>query len=252
MALYFNGASRLRAGGADSLGVPLTFAAWVRPANNVDRFPVSLGDTAETQQAGMMLHKTQGVAVTIVRVGNNWHRADGQPWTTDEWQHLTGICYADGSMGIFQNGIQTGASQPATMPSNLTVLSIGARPNGSHPMLGSLAEVAVWSKPLSEGSIRQLAAGISPLALTQDAASLVAYQDLVRDLNRPGVGPTATLIGGITPQPHPAVFNPASCVYTPAPLRRFPRLAAAQQTAAGDVGVQFAVPGAAKAVCRAA
>lgn len=61
---------------------------------------------------------------------------------------------------------------------------------------GAMAEFALWNAALGSSEIGWLANGRSPISLTHRLGSLVAYQDLIRPLNHPGIGPAASANGG--------------------------------------------------------
>ena len=77
---------------------------------------------------------------------------------------------------------------------------------------GRMAEFAVGNTALSDSEVAQLAAGFSPLTLPAAVDRLVVYQDLIRGLNRPGIGPTATSSGTFANAEHPRLFVPHGCV----------------------------------------
>ena len=77
-------------------------------------------------------------------------------------------------------------------------------------MDGLIAEAAIWNVVLSDAEMDWLAAGYSPLTLTHRIGNLVMYQDMIRNINRPGIGPTLTNNGSTLVAPHTRMIYPAS------------------------------------------
>lgn len=87
------------------------------------------------------------------------------------------------------------------------ILPSGAT-SGLKPFSGAMAEFAIWSDELTVAEENALALGASPLALTNRIGSLLLYQDLIRPIDRPGVGVGMTVVGSPAVTAHPAGHSP--------------------------------------------
>lgn len=137
--------------------------------------------------------------------------------TAGVWYHVAMVFEAGVSQGlrIYVNGAKDTYVQSTVGHSQLVAntddatLGIDAATGWFD---GSMAEMSLWDKALTDAHVARLAAGLSPLSLATEGVWPVLYQDLVRGLNRPGIGPTVTSIGSFATAAHPRVIGPRSAV----------------------------------------
>jgi hypothetical protein len=146
---------------------------------------------------------------------------DGAAWdivaasatfTTDEWNHAAAVFVSDAQRHAFLNGGNKGSGTTSVSPSGLNTTAIGRVViSGATGLFeGDIAEVAIWNAALTDEEIAVLAKGFSPLCLWHRLPNLVLYQDLIRPLDRPGIGPAMTAMGGTSVAAHPRMIYPAS------------------------------------------
>lgn len=119
--------------------------------------------------------------------------------------------------------------------------------SGQYYFEGAIAEVAIWNVALTGDEVASLARGFVATIFTHRLANLVIYQDLVRQLDRPGFGASVAASGGTSIARHPPIFAPrgATCITE----HYFPWLlpittAVGQAELAGSVSGDSFVPGA--------
>jgi hypothetical protein len=132
-------------------------------------------------------------------------------------------------------------------------LNDGAGNGGSQlSFYGQIAEAAIWAatgvENMGDREVDMLADGHSPLCLREWLPYLVLYQDLIRPLNRPGLGPTFSAAGSPGVTRHPRGFYPTSLRGWAFPPHQFAapyRHRAGQSAAPGAENGAAAVSGAA-------
>jgi hypothetical protein len=131
---------------------------------------------------------------------------------TGVWQHAGGVWSSSNSRACYLNGGNKGTNATSLTPTGVNQSAIGAIVRASSPSYstGEVAEVAVWSAALTDEEVALLGKGFSPLCLWWRWPSLVLYQDLIRPLNRLGIGPTFTAAGSPSVVPHPRAVYPAA------------------------------------------
>ena len=128
-----------------------------------------------------------------------------------QWHHVAWVFEAGQSDGLrlYVDGVRdvnvTSTVGHSTLVSDSLSTTAGYGPNGHH-LTGSLAELAFWDTPLDDDAITQLAAGFAARSLPDAPAHLVAYHDMIAGVNRPGVGPAASVTGTLVPSEHPRQY----------------------------------------------
>jgi len=168
--------------------MPITMAAWFRPASHSAQVMVSISDSAAAnrrfqlgQTAGQFVtanhhdNTTLGQAVgTVVCQDNVWsHGVAGFVSTTSRWSYTNGW------------SLVTGATNIAGSMASLNSTDIGYRNNSTPQQYfdGQLAHVAIWNVELTPGEVRALAQGWLPIYVRPTA--LLAYYPLA------GEGPSS-------------------------------------------------------------
>lgn len=211
----------LEAGTAVVAAVPLTIAAWIRPANvGVVRAIVSLSNSAANewftlyQQANS---KSAAYQYDNAVVG----LASATPaMTNGVWYHVGGVFASNSSRTSYFNGADavtnTTACSPAGAMNRTAVGAVyfgGTPTNASFPPFdGDIAEVAMWNVALTADEMAMLALGVSPLLVRP--AALVAYWPLLGQTS-PEIelrGRNELTVTGATAAPHPRIYVPA-CLY---------------------------------------
>jgi hypothetical protein len=128
------------------------------------------------------------------------------------WHHAGGVWASSSSKACYLDGGNKGTDTTNMSPSGVDRTAIGALLRSSNPAYstGEIAEVAVWNAALSDEEIALLGKGFSPLCMPWRWPNLVLYQDLIRPLNRLGIGPTLTAAGSLTVVPHPRAIYPTN------------------------------------------
>lgn len=131
------------------------------------------------------------------------------------WTHAGGIFASSTSTQAFINGVggtinTTSVSPTLSNPFNI----LGSRTSPGDASTVTLAECAMWNVALTAAEMSILAKGYSPLCLKNRLGNLKLYRDLIRDVNRPSVGPTMTNVSATIAE-HPRIIYPnRRVVYT--------------------------------------
>ncbi|MEN1679478.1 MAG: LamG-like jellyroll fold domain-containing protein [Planctomycetota bacterium] len=254
MAISFNGSTHLRSGASTPTTTPATICGWARPISGDYAYLASIGSADGSAILGLVFHGGLGAIVASSLANGSWSSSIGQPWLLNQWQHCAAVFKADGTWLLYQDGLLTGTKTTVNQPSGLDQLVVGARPPGILPMLGDLAEVAVWSTELDDADVAVLAKGVTPIALAHRRRSLAAYHPLVAGATGgiPSLGDPVTTTGTPGFAEHPPVIrsigipHATPAIVPPAPV--FPRLAAAACLPTGAANGGVFAPGAAAGV----
>ncbi|WP_425396702.1 LamG domain-containing protein [Aeoliella sp.] len=225
MALSFDsGNPRLVLGSISELSgaSQMSIATWLKlDTNTVDAVIAMRGTTFEAA-VPWVLWRDEAAAATARNKTLHAHlntnagivsavASDGLLDDTDQWHHVAMVFEAGQSDGmrLFVDGVRdpyyestVGHSQLVTTSDDVTI----GLDDASKWLQGDVAEFCITNDVLSDSEIAQLAAGRTPLALPNAPARLVVYQDCIRSVNRPGIGPVASTAGTINPAPHPRVL----------------------------------------------
>lgn len=193
---------------------PLTIMAWFNPdATTGTRTIAALGDLSAaneyarigiTSGFGFAQSKSGGAAGLAL---DTTHAPSNGVWSifvgvftnaTDRKMYVD----ASSSPGTNATSVAFGAGIDTT--------AIGRTPNDGNFIDGQVAEFAVWSVALAEVEIASLVAGASPMFVRP--GSLACYQDLRRNLNTPGIGPSFTNNGSTVSDHLPGMYYPAPTI----------------------------------------
>lgn len=129
-------------------------------------------------------------------------------YPTTGWNGGGGVYASPTMRSVFLNGVKTSNATSSTPVNSLPQLSVGVR-RGTTPTVPAtggviIAEVGVWDIALTDAEFAALYSGVSPLSVRPQ--SLRHYWPLVRDImDTQSIPPT--LVGSITPSPHPRIYK---------------------------------------------
>ncbi len=213
MAWNFDGSmGYLAAASAPATAAPLTMACWFRhtgsPANS--RHLVSISNPATSHFFSLGTGSgTVGTIWAMAVDGGISAAFTSTSLVSGQWHHAAAVFASGSQRSAYLDAGGKGSNTDVRSPASVSQTRIGSGTFGS--FAGDVGEVAVWSVALTDDEVATLARGLSPLLLWHRLPNLVMYQDLVRPLNRPGVGPALTSYGGTSVTPHPRMIYPTSC-----------------------------------------
>jgi len=197
---------------------PLTFACWFKAdATDQEHNLLFLGDKDQANywnglQAGdagesnfirAMSHDHGGASFTDAQ--------SSAAYSTNVWFHAAGTWTDESNRAAFKDGANKGTDTTTVgNAANWDRTSIGrlGDSSASDQCEGDIAEAAIWNVVLTDAEIAWLAKGYSPLTLWHRFGNLIMYQNLIRDINRPGVGPTLTDTNS-SAVPHAPIIYPS-------------------------------------------
>lgn len=235
MAYSFNGSTQsLEASSAPTNNDTVTICAWFNTANttqnsamvcltdkdtSTDEYYLSLlsGEVRAVKKAG---GSTAGVITTTSYSANTWHHG-AATFANTGGSDVALQAFLDGG------GKGTGTSTGRPVVANFDNVMIGALNRATDIIFytGNVAEVAMWDLVLTDAEILLLATGFSPLALTYRLPNLVFYRDLIREIDRPYIGPL------LTNNNSAAVVEHMGLIYPSMPIIGIPGSAPAPSTA---------------------
>jgi hypothetical protein len=117
---------------------------------------------------------------------------------------------------------------------------------------GAMADVVICNAAIPTSDIARLAARFSAMAIPSVRNSLVVYHDLIRGVNRPGIGGVASTAGTLGHEAHPPLRFPSSPLMSastahslvPPPWRAERGVSLANAAAAGELFIPGAARGA--------
>jgi hypothetical protein len=189
-ALYFNGKKAYVSAATNALpGVnePKTVAAWIYQNNltSASQSIVSLGNPAA--QSGLE-HGVKAYKTGVLDYDNMWLVTANSP-RAKQWHHFAYVF--DGSQNrLYIDGNQAGSSTIAPEASPTTVFEIGRWFNGSEYFKGSIDELRVYNRALSQDEIKAAMAislaeevavtqASAASGTSQEVAAMVATEDAV-------------------------------------------------------------------------
>lgn len=202
--------------------VPITMSAWLFSDGSAGGALIGLADK-DSAGDRFLLTGNQGAGdneVSAFSIGapGNGEALSGNTHSNGAWHHAAARFETSTSRYAFLNGVKGTQNTADSTPANEDRTSIG-RSGDSTPGFhwnGRIAEAAMWTVSLTDAEIAWLAAGYSPLTLTHRIGSLVLYKDLIRDINRPGIGPTLVNTG-TTVETHTRAHYPVAPYIVTAP-----------------------------------
>jgi hypothetical protein len=126
-------------------------------------------------------------------------------YSANTWHHACGVVSSATSRTIYLDGANSATGTASITPSNLNVISIGRRPDGSFGLMnGLIAEVGIWNVALTAAEIASLAKGMTCDKVRPSA--LVFYAPLIRSLQDLSRAAAITNNNTATVADHPRVY----------------------------------------------
>jgi hypothetical protein len=216
MAWNFDGSTGyLTAGQAPVATAPFTMACWFRKTSEASSEKELVGISDPSSNHCFLLGAGDGssrVVFCAAYTGSSWEAATSSTvFSPNVWNHAAAVFVADNCRHVYLNGGGKGTGSLSAHPLGLNATAIGcvliATP--TEKFAGDIAEVAIWNAALTDDEIAVLAKGASPLCLWHRLPNLVVYQDIIRPLNRLGIGPAMTAVEGTSVVAHPRMIYPA-------------------------------------------
>lgn len=189
----------------------MSVAIWVRPHENTAfATPLNKALAAATNGSwGLSLTSPAPGKFRFVFIGTggtNVNAAATSDFTLDVWHHWMGV-YDKSNAILYWNGAQTiGVAHTSDLPTQNSPIRCFER-NTTTPtndMNCDLAEVAMWSAPLTQTEATTLASGACPLTVRPQ--SLLLYDPMFLNSNNMFTGPK-TDSGTLEHVSHPRIFG---------------------------------------------
>lgn len=220
MARNFNGTDGyLYAATAVATGAPLTMACWFRKTGTASspRELITLTDPSSFNY--ILLSTGDGTSAVVYAAAYDETNGAFAPTTatfmSNQWHHAAAVLASNNQQRSFLDGGNAGTDSTMVVPTGLSHVAVAKAltVSATDTFPGDIAEAAIWNTALTDVEIAVLARGFSPLCLTHRLANLVLYQDLIRPLDRPGIGPVLTASGGTAAAEHPRMIYPWTFAY---------------------------------------
>ncbi len=218
MALSIKNSEVLLGDSVPISGYPFSFVGWFR-VSDVNHYVPLVGFTDSLTNtrheiffAGYASNKPAGA---LSYVGSAASAQSTSSMVPGQWHHLVAVFSSDTYRKIILDGGNSGINTSSRAFAGADTFYIGNKNTSSR---ADVAELAVIGASVSDSQAATLAKGCPVLAspLSND---VVAYYDLIRQKNRPGLGPTITSNLSPAVVEHPPVILPRGCRTTVMPRR---------------------------------
>ncbi|WP_442483993.1 LamG domain-containing protein [Aeoliella sp. SH292] len=244
-----------------------TFAAWVRIDNlNADGVIVMRGNTFD-DTAPWVLYRDevayassrQNTFAAHVRTNVGQIRIESAAGASNDtaWHHVALVFEAGvaGGLRMVVDGVVDPYAASTVGHTSVVTNTAGVHlgfDSVSSSFQGAMADVAICNAAIPTSDIARLAAKYSALAVPSVRDSLIVYHDLIRGVNRPGIGGVATTAGTFAHEAHPPLRFPSSPLLSTSsahtlvrgPWRGERGLTLASAAAAGELFIPGAARGA--------
>jgi hypothetical protein len=201
MARLFDDAAteRIEVNSAPITAVPFSMGCWFRSNDATpNQALVFIGNSGVTNNYWMLRYRGATGAVQLLRDDGSGVDtiATSTTVTTGVWAHACATFTAVNNVAVYLNGGGKNTSAVSRTPTGINRISIGRFGNSTpgNYMSGDIQEVFVYSSiALSDEGVTGLAKARSPSTFRR--SRLVLYQDLIREINRPGIGLIMTASG---------------------------------------------------------
>ena len=205
---------------ADATATPISMSALVQTESTGTGTAIGIVDKDVTNHRFLLLVGRGGgsdsVSAFVDAGGGTSTEAVGGALTVGTPHHIGASFESATSRYSFLDGTKSSQDTGNVTPTGMDRTSIG-RSGDSTPSAyfdGLVSEVGIWDVTLTDAEFAWLAKGASPLTLVHRLDNLVNYQDLIRSINRPGIGATLTATGTVVAA-HPRVLYPAPLLVPP-------------------------------------
>lgn len=216
MGRNFNAGDNLESATTVATTVPMTFSCWFRASANATGSLVNVSNPSAVRTYFSLEVRSTGEIRSLARNGTAYNPASTTAnYSTGQWHHAAVRFISDSERHVYLDGGNKGSNSVSVTPSGVDLISLGILKTSAGDFdlfSGDLAEVAIWNAALSEDEILSLSQGFSPLTLANQIGSLKVYQDLIRDTNRPGIGPAVANNGSTAANDHPPIIYPSGSV----------------------------------------
>lgn len=200
----------LELGSAPLTGPPLTLVAWAKSTTiTANQDLVNLG-TAGSDNNRQSLHLSGGVAGDPVQMSSRTASASTASTSTaypnGVWCCAIGVLASDADRRAYLDGGGEGSELTSRVVAGINRLRIGISHVATRPLVGRVAEVALFDRALSAGERAALAAGDSPMSLSPPPARYWRLKDNLLDID--GANALTALGEAIIDADHPPVADP--------------------------------------------
>lgn len=191
--------------------VPLSMACWFRLTDiTAGQNLISVTDTAgDVNYFALQARGDIAGDPLYARSANSATRdaVTSTGYSANTWHHGCAVFTSATSRASYIDGGSKGTNTTSNTPAGLDVISIGIRGGATKvlPVLGLVAEAAIWSAALTDAEVLSAARGVSPLQIRPQ--SIVFYAPLIRGLQDVRAGLTITMTGTVSVDVHPRIYG---------------------------------------------
>ncbi len=194
--------------------IPLTLACWCNSTDaTANQRLIAIIDTTDGRDYFMidLSGATAGDPIRAITAsaGTTAIASTSTGYSINTWHSVAGVFASATDRRAFIDGGSKGTNITSLTPAGLDQLRLGVNLNTSEapvsPLIGRLAEAAIWNVALTDDEVASHAKGVSPLKIRPQ--SLVFYSPLIRDLFDYRAGLTITMNGAVAVADHPRVYG---------------------------------------------
>lgn len=215
MARAFTSGQYLTVASVPVTAVPLTLAAWVKPAAvAADQCFLALENSASNVNFFKLMYRGAGGGVSANHrsTASGGSEAFSSALSAGAMQHVCAVFETNSSRSAYMNGGAKGTNTAAnSTPSSINLLSIGrANSNGTPEdfFVGDAAEFVIWGAALTDSEVAALGARVSPLLVRPAALLFYARLAGVAAPEPEVIGRRDLTVSGATLATHPALADP--------------------------------------------
>lgn len=201
-----------------------TFAAWVRMDSVAADGVIAVRGNSFDDTAAWVFYRDevayasgrQNTLAAHVRTNVGLIRIESAAGAHNDtlWHHVALVFQAgvSGGLRMVIDGVVDPYSASTVGHSNVVTSTANVHlgfDSVSLPFAGAMADALICDTALSAAEVARLAAGFSAMAVPGARDHLVVYHDLVRSVNRPGIGTVASTAGTLGVEAHPPLRFPS-------------------------------------------
>lgn len=184
---------------------PLTMCCWVNTTSlAANQSPIGVYASSTSSGTGSFRLSILTTGALLASTGNASASTTTGLVTTNTWAHVCGVFASSTSRAAYVNGTNKATNATSRTPASLDRMSVGVERGSAPgaPLVGRIAEAAIWNAALDDDEVAALGKGFSPRLIRPSA--LVAYLPLIRDfIDVKGAGFSVT--GSLTVADHCAI-----------------------------------------------
>ena len=205
MALSISLGNTIDLGNLGIVDYPFSMALWYRSNTNEGLSAPCFFTNAAQDEYHMILCGENGSVMVASRCQDIQANAISENFLQQgRWHHLVGVFNAPDSRRLYIDGDLWASDTTTCACGELTDYYLGYAISTSSMDVSELVGLA---STLPEDHILQLSKGVPLLSLPK-ADQVLCYHDLLRSVNRPGIGPEASYTSTPTVVSHPRVMLP--------------------------------------------